>query len=107
MALADEFTTEQPQFRPSPNVAAAVLHFREPAPVMTAYGPLSVQPSQEVFNSTQDATARSPIEVTRTSIGERIERMLATLAFHSVDHGQPVIVAERNEFSPAVAQQVL
>ncbi len=106
MALADDSTPEQLHFRPSPNVAAAVLHSWGPPPVMTAFGPLPVKSSEEIFNSQEDATAKSPIEVTRTTIGERFERMLATLAFHAVD-ASPLVIAERNQFTPSVARHVL
>jgi len=106
MALADNLIPGQLQFRPSPNVAAGVLHSWGPSPVMTAFGPLPVKSPQEIFNSTEDATTKSPIEVTRTTIGERIERMLATLAFHS-DPASPLLIAERNQFTPSVIRDVL
>src|SRR4051812_37384448 len=96
-----------PRFRPSAEAALALLQAAFPAPVETAHGAFHVHAFENVRTSTADASAAPMAEVTRTAIGERVERMLATLGFDAGVTGEPLLIADDNGFTPELKRQIL
>lgn len=100
----DEATSSQNQelrFRPSAEAAAALLHAATPAPMVSAHGFLPVVPQQALFDSKRDSSSAPAAEVIQSSIGERIERLLATIGFDGVDRGiKQIVIARGQELLP-------
>lgn len=110
MALDDLQLTrdkEGLQFLPSHRVAHAMLDSMT-APVQTCMGAFHPLPLEQIVNSAQAATESPVADVVATSIGERIERMLATLGFDAADRGaESIVVSEGDDFCAGVRDQVL